>query len=79
MVEAALKRFQENGSKTLPVTHNGQLVGLITSENVTEYLMIRSALKTVSSRQYGNNSRLFKQRQDYHQMMVVVFLFWFRL
>jgi len=30
----------------LPVTHLGQLVGLITSENITEFLMIRSALKT---------------------------------
>ena len=53
MVEAALRRFQENGSKTLPVTHNGQLVGLITSENITEYLMIRSAMKTASSIPYG--------------------------
>ena len=46
MVEAALQRLQANGSKTLPVTHNGQLVGLITSENITEYLMIRSAMRT---------------------------------
>jgi Zn-dependent protease/CBS domain-containing protein len=46
MVEAALQRLQENGSKTLPVTHNGQLVGLVTSENVTEYLMIRSAMRS---------------------------------
>jgi Zn-dependent protease/predicted transcriptional regulator len=45
MVEKALMRFQESGSKTLPVTHNGTLVGLITSENITEFLMIRSALK----------------------------------
>ncbi len=46
MVETALARLQQNGSKTLPVTHNGQLVGLVTSENITEYLMIRSALRT---------------------------------
>jgi Zn-dependent protease/CBS domain-containing protein len=45
MVEAALQRLQENGSKTLPVTQNGQLVGLVTSENITEYLMIRSAMR----------------------------------
>ena len=45
MVEMALMRLQEVGSKTLPVTHAGQLVGLITAENITEYLMIRSALK----------------------------------
>jgi Zn-dependent protease/CBS domain-containing protein len=46
MVETALSRLQESGSKTLPVTHGGRLVGLITSENITEFLMIRSALKT---------------------------------
>lgn len=45
MVEKALMQLQESGSKTLPVTHNGNLVGLITSENITEFLMIRSALK----------------------------------
>ena len=46
MVDTALTRLQESGSKTLPVTHGGKLVGLITSENITEFLMIRSALKT---------------------------------
>jgi Zn-dependent protease/CBS domain-containing protein len=53
MVEAALTRLQENGSKTLPVTHNGQLVGLVTSENITEYLMIRSAMRTASVVPHG--------------------------
>jgi Zn-dependent protease/predicted transcriptional regulator len=46
MVEKALMRLQESGSKTLPVTHGGGLVGLITAENITEFLMIRSALRT---------------------------------
>ena len=46
MVETALTRLQESGSKTLPVTHGGRLVGLITAENITEFLMIRSALRT---------------------------------
>jgi len=41
MVEAALMRLRESNLKTLPVTHNDKLVGLITSENITEYLMIR--------------------------------------
>lgn len=45
MVESALLRIQENGVPVLPVTHAGQLVGIITAENITEYLMIRSALK----------------------------------
>ena len=47
MIEMVLMRLQESGSKTLPVTHGGQLVGIITAENITEYLMIRSALKAV--------------------------------
>lgn len=46
MVESALLRLQESGAKALPVTHLGRLVGLITAENITEFLMIRSALRT---------------------------------
>ncbi len=48
MLEMALMRLQEAGAKTLPVTHAGQLVGLITMENITEYLMIRSALQVAN-------------------------------
>jgi Zn-dependent protease/predicted transcriptional regulator len=48
MIEMVLMRLQESGSKTLPVTHGGQLVGIITMENITEYLMIRSALKVAN-------------------------------
>jgi Zn-dependent protease/CBS domain-containing protein len=49
MVETALMRLQESGAKTLPVMHGGRFVGLITSENITEFLMIRSALKTAGA------------------------------
>lgn len=49
MIEMALMRLQETGAKTLPVTHAGKLVGMVTAENITEYLMIRSALKVASS------------------------------
>jgi len=48
MVESALTRLQEAGAKTLPVMHAGQFVGLITAENITEFLMIRSALKAAA-------------------------------
>jgi CBS domain-containing protein len=44
MIESALARLQSSGAKTLPVTHAGQLAGILTSENITEFLMIRSAL-----------------------------------
>ncbi|MGE5251862.1 MAG: site-2 protease family protein [Bacteroidota bacterium] len=46
MVETALTRLQESGVKTLPVTHAGRFVGLITSDNITEFMMIRSALRS---------------------------------
>jgi signal-transduction protein with cAMP-binding, CBS, and nucleotidyltransferase domain len=50
MVDLALSRLNESGAKTLPVTHAGQLAGLITSENITEFLMIRAALRKAPSR-----------------------------
>jgi Zn-dependent protease/CBS domain-containing protein len=49
MVDSALARLNDSQVKTLPVTHAGELVGLITSENITEFLMIRSALRKASS------------------------------
>lgn len=49
MVEMAVERLQESGAKALPVTHGGQFIGLITAENITEFLMIRSALRTARS------------------------------
>src|SRR6185295_3915580 len=49
MVETALMRLQETGAKALPVVHGGQLVGLITAENITEFLMIRSALRAANA------------------------------
>jgi CBS domain-containing protein len=45
MVERALVRLDESRARTLPVTHGGNLAGLLTSENITELLMIRSALR----------------------------------
>ncbi len=46
MVEDAILRIQESGVPALPVTHAGLLVGMITTENITEYLMIRSAIQS---------------------------------
>ncbi len=45
MIEDALLRIQESGVPALPVTHGGRLVGLITGENIAEFLMIRKALQ----------------------------------
>jgi Zn-dependent protease/predicted transcriptional regulator len=37
-------RFHETEAATVPVVENGRLVGLITRENVAEYVMVQSAL-----------------------------------
>jgi Zn-dependent protease/CBS domain-containing protein len=44
MLEPAFARLQTCRCHTMPVTQGGQLVGLLTSENVGEFLMIQSAL-----------------------------------
>ena len=50
-------RLQETGAKALPVVHAGQLVGLITTKNITEFLMIRSALKAANTMSRSNGVR----------------------
>lgn len=44
MLESALQQLQSCDCHTLPVVRNGALVGLLTPENIGEYLMIRAAL-----------------------------------
>jgi len=46
MLQATFERMQERGCRTLPVVRGGQLVGLVTLENVGELLMIHSARQT---------------------------------
>jgi Zn-dependent protease len=45
MLDAAFERLRECSCRTLPVVHRDQLVGLVTMDNVGEFLMIQSALK----------------------------------
>ncbi len=45
MLEAVSRQLQDQDCHTLPVLRNGALVGLITMENIGEFLMIRSAMK----------------------------------
>ena len=45
MIEPAFLRLQSCNCSTLPVTDGGRLVGLLTLENVGEFLSIQSALK----------------------------------
>lgn len=45
MLNDAFLRLQECKGHSLPVIENGHLVGLLTAENVGEFLMIRSAVR----------------------------------
>jgi len=49
MLETALLRLQECDCHTLPVLKDGRLVGLLTAENLGEFLMIRSVMKDDSA------------------------------
>jgi Zn-dependent protease len=46
MLERASARLQECNCHTLPVTRDGRLVGLLTMENVGEFMMIKAALES---------------------------------
>ena len=44
MLETAFSKLKECNCHTLPVTHKNQLVGLLTADNLSEYLRIQGAL-----------------------------------
>ncbi len=44
MLESAFARLQNCGCHTIPVLHHGQLVGLMTMENIGEFIRIQSTL-----------------------------------
>lgn len=50
MLERASAKLQSCDCHTLPVVRNGQLVGLVTMENLGEFLMIRAALEAAARR-----------------------------
>lgn len=45
MLEPVIPRLQSSPGRTLPVLRNGQLVGMLTTENLGEFLMVDSALR----------------------------------
>ena len=45
MLEGAIAKLRSSGVRSLPVLHNGQLVGMLALENVGEFIMIQSALQ----------------------------------
>ncbi|HEY3394432.1 MAG TPA: site-2 protease family protein [Lacipirellulaceae bacterium] len=51
MLETAFTKLQDCNCHTLPVVHEGRLVGLMTSDNVAEVLMIQESLREAGRRQ----------------------------
>jgi len=45
MLEPAFARLQTCACHTMPVTYHGKLVGLLTTDNIAEFLMIQSVLR----------------------------------
>jgi len=48
MLETAFTRLQACNCHTMPVTSNGRLLGLLTTDNVGEFLMIQSVMRQAS-------------------------------
>jgi CBS domain-containing protein len=44
MLEGAMERLQACACHTLPVVHDGRLVGLVTMDNIGEFVLIHAAL-----------------------------------
>jgi CBS domain-containing protein len=52
-LDAVFGRLQDSDAGSIPVVNNGLIVGLITTENVQEYLLIRATLKIYNGRAAG--------------------------
>ena len=61
MLEPAFARLQEGGCHTSPVVENGRLIGLLTTENVTEVLMIQEAMR--AAKNHASINRAGHERQ----------------
>jgi Zn-dependent protease/CBS domain-containing protein len=63
MFESAFSRLQDCNCHTLPVVQDGKLVGLLTTDNVTEVLMIQEALQRATSRGRPPEGKVADRRQ----------------
>ncbi len=50
MLETAIIRLQDGLHRTIPILQHGRLVGLLNSENLSEFLMIRESMREAEQR-----------------------------
>jgi Zn-dependent protease len=50
MLESAIVRLQDGLHQTIPILQHGRLVGLLNSENLSEFLMIRESTRAANQR-----------------------------
>jgi predicted transcriptional regulator len=50
MLEAVLRRLSVATCRTMPILEDGRLIGLVTMENLGEYMMIQNALQKRTTR-----------------------------
>ena len=60
MLDVAVSRLQGCGCPALPVTRHGELVGMLSMENLAELLMIRNALESAATKSAGNSRSAFQ-------------------
>jgi len=56
MLEKAVATLRGSNCRSIPVQHNGRLVGMLTLENVGEFIMIQSALRQADRAAHAHNS-----------------------
>jgi CBS domain-containing protein len=56
MLEHALPTLRAAGFRSIPVEHDGHLVGLLDMENVAEFMMVQSALRRANRNEMGQKT-----------------------
>ncbi|HEX7359399.1 MAG TPA: site-2 protease family protein [Bryobacteraceae bacterium] len=63
MLDNVIGRLSESKTRALPVIHGGLLVGMLTMENVAEFLMIRKAVKDMGHAGVGRTVHTGRERE----------------
>jgi len=58
-LDSVFSRLQESETRTVPILRDGQLMGLLTLDNLTEYLLVQAAIKAASANRSHVNQMSF--------------------